>query len=146
MILLGNPGLTGHFLDVSCWYLIWNAYDGENSQRWCFPHTQCNMMERIHMMMLLHENCLKITTFLLFSLWLASDEWISLAIMQSFVIYFGVSLNKLLNSQATSHYLSICWPIFPSPYGITRPQCVNTLVLPQPYVKPSIYYASLFLL
>ena len=27
--------------------------------------------------------------------------------------------------QATSHYLSQCWPSFISPYGITRPQWVN---------------------
>ena len=27
--------------------------------------------------------------------------------------------------QATSHYLSQCWPRFKSPYGVTRPQCVN---------------------
>ena len=27
--------------------------------------------------------------------------------------------------QATSHYLSQCWPRFMSPYGITRPQWVN---------------------
>ena len=26
--------------------------------------------------------------------------------------------------QVTSHYLSQCWPIFMSPYGITRPQWV----------------------
>ena len=28
--------------------------------------------------------------------------------------------------QATSHYLSQCWPIFMLPYGITRPQWVNS--------------------
>ena len=28
-------------------------------------------------------------------------------------------------SQATSHYLSQCWPSFLSPYGVTRPHCVN---------------------
>ena len=28
-------------------------------------------------------------------------------------------------SQATSHYLSQCWPRSLSPCGITRPQCVN---------------------
>ena len=28
--------------------------------------------------------------------------------------------------QATSHYLSQCWPRFLSPYGVTRPQWVNT--------------------
>ena len=27
--------------------------------------------------------------------------------------------------QATSHYLSQCWPRFMSPYGVTRPQWVN---------------------
>ena len=27
--------------------------------------------------------------------------------------------------QATSHYLSQCWPRSMSPYGIIRPQCVN---------------------
>ena len=29
--------------------------------------------------------------------------------------------------QATSHYLNQCWPSSMSPYGITRPQWVNTL-------------------
>ena len=28
--------------------------------------------------------------------------------------------------QATSHYLTQCWPRFLSPYGVTRPQWVNT--------------------
>ena len=28
--------------------------------------------------------------------------------------------------QATSHYLNQCWPRSPTPYGITRPQWVNT--------------------
>ena len=30
--------------------------------------------------------------------------------------------------QATSHYLRQCWPKSMSPYGITRPQWVNTLL------------------
>ena len=29
--------------------------------------------------------------------------------------------------QATSHYLSQCWPRFMSPHGVTRPQSVNSL-------------------
>ena len=29
--------------------------------------------------------------------------------------------------QARSHYLSQCWPRFLSPYGVTRPQWVNSL-------------------
>ena len=29
--------------------------------------------------------------------------------------------------QATSHYLSQCWPRYMSPNGITRPQCVNII-------------------
>ena len=29
--------------------------------------------------------------------------------------------------QATSHHLSQCWPRSLSPYGVTRPQCVNIL-------------------
>ena len=28
--------------------------------------------------------------------------------------------------QATSHYLSPCWPRSLSPYGVTRPQCVKS--------------------
>ena len=28
--------------------------------------------------------------------------------------------------QATSHYLNQCWPKSPTPYGVTRPQWVNT--------------------
>ena len=31
--------------------------------------------------------------------------------------------------QATSHYLSQCWSRFMSPYGITRPQWVNSISL-----------------
>ena len=30
--------------------------------------------------------------------------------------------------QATSHYLSQCWPRSPSPYGVTRPRMINTSV------------------
>ena len=30
---------------------------------------------------------------------------------------------------ATSHYLNQCWPRFPMPYGVTRPQWVKTHVL-----------------
>ena len=30
--------------------------------------------------------------------------------------------------QATSHYLSQCWPSSMSPYGVTRPQWVNSLI------------------
>ena len=33
--------------------------------------------------------------------------------------------------QATSHYLSQCWPRSVSPYGVTRPQWVNSLRLSQ---------------
>ena len=33
--------------------------------------------------------------------------------------------------QATSHYLSHCWPRSLSPYGVTRPYWVNTLRLRQ---------------
>ena len=33
--------------------------------------------------------------------------------------------------QATSHYLNQCWPISLPPYGVTRPQWVNTLRLTQ---------------
>ena len=29
--------------------------------------------------------------------------------------------------QATSHYLSQCWPRCLSPYGVTRPQCISKL-------------------
>ena len=32
--------------------------------------------------------------------------------------------------QATSHYLSQCWPSFMLPYGVTRPQWVN-IVIPE---------------
>ena len=31
--------------------------------------------------------------------------------------------------QATNHYLSQCWPRFMSPYGVIRPQWVNSLTL-----------------
>ena len=38
--------------------------------------------------------------------------------------------------QATSHYLSQCWPSFMSPYGVIRPQWVNSLA-PQSYERKS---------
>ena len=41
--------------------------------------------------------------------------------------------------QATSHYLSQCWPRSMSPYGVTRPQWVNGVYYTQPQVVPSIY-------
>ena len=31
--------------------------------------------------------------------------------------------------QATSHYLNQCWPRSPTPYGVTRPQWVNKLIV-----------------
>ena len=36
--------------------------------------------------------------------------------------------------QATSHYLSQCWPRSFSPYGVTRPQWVNTVRPEDPYM------------
>ena len=41
--------------------------------------------------------------------------------------------------QATSHYLNQCWPKSLSPYGVTRPQCVKAMELPQSCTKPLIY-------
>ena len=39
--------------------------------------------------------------------------------------------------QATSHYLSQCWPRSLSPYGVTRPQWVNHVCITGPeYVNP----------
>ena len=38
--------------------------------------------------------------------------------------------------QATSHYLSQCWPRSLSPYGVTRPQWVNF------YLHPVLIYAQ----
>ena len=40
-------------------------------------------------------------------------------------ISFIHSLSQWVPGQATGHYLSQCWPRPMSPYGITRPQCVN---------------------
>ena len=37
--------------------------------------------------------------------------------------------------QATSHYLSQCWPRYLSPYDITRPQWVNSLRQSDAYVS-----------
>ena len=42
--------------------------------------------------------------------------------------------------QATSHYLSQCWPRSMSPYGVTRPQWVNpssTILLPSAHTRPA---------
>ena len=41
-------------------------------------------------------------------------------------------------SQATSHYLSQCWPSCMSQYGITRPQWVNTQRLRQKFCRQHI--------
>ena len=38
--------------------------------------------------------------------------------------------------QATSHYLSQCWPRFMSPYGVTRPQWVKMAVT-EMYIRNS---------
>ena len=38
--------------------------------------------------------------------------------------------------QATSHYLSQCWPRHLSPYDVTRPQWVTSLKLGQSYIVP----------
>ena len=38
--------------------------------------------------------------------------------------------------EATSHYLSQCWPISMSPYGITRPQWVKWLC----YIRTALHY------
>ena len=37
--------------------------------------------------------------------------------------------------QATSHYVSQCWPRFMSPYGVTRPQWVKTLAMRWTQIK-----------
>ena len=37
--------------------------------------------------------------------------------------------------QATSHYLSQCWPSSTSPYGVTRPQWVNENMLTTPLIS-----------
>ena len=42
--------------------------------------------------------------------------------------------------QATSHYLSQCWPRSMSPYGVTRPQWVNGVYYTQPQVARSIHF------
>ena len=40
------------------------------------------------------------------------------------------TLDKIMAwwSQATSHYLSQCWPRFISPYGVARPQWIKTFL------------------
>ena len=43
--------------------------------------------------------------------------------------------------QATSHYLSQCWPRSLSPYGITRPQC-NTLLHVVAKVRAQPYFTD----
>ena len=45
--------------------------------------------------------------------------------------------------QATSHYLSQCWPSSVSPYGVTSPQCVKLrLTLGYGYKDLSIHYSQ----
>ena len=50
--------------------------------------------------------------------------------------------------QATSHYLSQCWPSSLSPYGVTRPQWVNVIELGHTEssngLVPSVHYFSKF--
>ena len=59
--------------------------------------------------------------------------------------------------QATSHYLSQCWPRSLSPYGISRPQCVkvlsvphsmglNVIIYPCPHIRYGPSHLSLCLL
>ena len=38
-------------------------------------------------------------------------------------------------SQATNHYLIQCWPRSMSPYGVSRPQWVNSTIFPTPFSK-----------
>ena len=45
--------------------------------------------------------------------------------------------------QATSHYLSQCWPRFMSPYGITRPQWVNDLFCSTGHQQVNHWIASI---
>ena len=44
--------------------------------------------------------------------------------------------------QATSHYLNQCWPRSLQPYGVTRPQCVNTKEYLQITWKLKIHYVQ----
>ena len=39
--------------------------------------------------------------------------------------------------QATSHYLSQCWPRSLSPYGVIRPQWVHSIIMIFPYFQVS---------
>ena len=58
-------------------------------------------------------------------------EWFIAVRWMSFVLIDDKSTLVQLMAwcrQATSHYQSQCWPSFMSPYGVTRPQWVNSLV------------------
>ena len=44
--------------------------------------------------------------------------------------------------QATSHYLSQCWPRSMSPYGVTRPQWVNWTITSQTPLKLLGFYRT----
>ena len=46
--------------------------------------------------------------------------------------------------QATSHYLSQCWPRSLSPYGVTRPQWVKTPSLYWEGLKALVHYSELY--
>ena len=46
--------------------------------------------------------------------------------------------------QATSHYLSQCWPSSLSPYGVTRPQWVKSLISSPRLTMCSIFVNNIF--
>ena len=47
--------------------------------------------------------------------------------------------------QATSHYLSQCWPKYLLPYDVTRLQWVNIISLMSPLLADSCFYSNLIL-
>ena len=47
--------------------------------------------------------------------------------------------------QATNHYLSQCWPRSMSPYGVTRPQWVNSTFSVVLYMAKSVTYSVYFI-
>ena len=58
-------------------------------------------------------------------------RWISLDLMDDKSILVQV---MAWCRQATSHYLSHCWSIFFLPYGLTWPQCINSLRSTDPFI------------
>ena len=78
--------------------------------------------------------CSSIFKYVLFKHFIWTNMWNSICEIVLIWIPMGLIDNKSALDQvmawchqATSHYLEQCWPSSATPYGVTRPQWVNSL-------------------